>query len=118
MKLVILISILLSTSFHQVAENTEGVLELKLLRSNDNYLINISTPNTDCVDSLIIHTDKWRIALGRPDFTDECIFEINSAETAVLKNDYIQQFEIRVNGKSEFFNSTQGDYLRKKLLGQ
>lgn len=115
MKLVIFIGFLFISAFHQVGIGEDGTLLVKVIKSNDRNLLNISGSNTDCVDSLIIHTDKWRIALGRSDFSDESIFEINSAETAVLKMDLIQSFELRFEGKIQHYQSTDSEFLRREL---
>lgn len=115
MKLIIFVGILFVSAFHQVGIGEDGTLLVKVIRSNDRTLLNISGNNTECVDSLIIYTDTWRIALSRSNISEESIFEINSAETAVLQRDLIRSFELRYEGKSQHYQSTDSEFLRREL---
>ena len=115
MKLYIFIGLLLTTTYHQIGRGNTGTLSAKVFKTDHRNIINITATGIDCVDSLIIHTERWRIALRRPDFTDESVFEINSAETIVLKQDLVLKYELRANNQTYFYHAVDKSYLRNQL---
>lgn len=119
MKLLVVLGFVFSFSaiFHQVGLGEEGTLSMKVKKAENKNLISISTSNSLCADSLIIHTHtEWRIALRCIDASDDCIFELNSAESAVLKKDYVEFYEVRTKGKSHFYQSTDDGFIRGELM--
>ncbi len=115
--LLLIISSFFVNSFQQIGISEEGDLKAMVFNKDEKTLLYLSVDQSENVDSLIIKTDIWRIVLERSSFTDECIFEINSAEAAVLKKDLINTYEVIIDGESTRYQSTDPTYIRNKLAG-
>lgn len=115
MKILLLTFTLLTSSFHKIAVSEDGIMNARVFASGDKTMIYLDVDNAENIDSLIIHTDIWRIVLQHSPFTDESIFVINTAEATVLRKDLVKNFELRINGESKYYKSTDRGYIREQL---
>lgn len=111
----LIVSLISPTGFHEIGTSDNETLKAMILNQGETATIFLEETMPICIDSLIITTDQWRIALAKSNYTDELIFTANTAETTVLKKDLVKKFEIRYNGKGKLFEPIDPSYIKQKL---